>query len=125
MKFKRKGGAIAGVDTAQCYDRIVHSLVILICQKEGSPIAPLMMMIGVIQSMSFFIRTTFGDSSGSYGRIQDIPFQGSCQGNGASPVLWLVVSMYLVLIMKHRDYTSRIMTPISEKILDVTLSLCG
>ena len=69
IKLKRKGGAIAGVDAAQCYDRIVHSLAILLCQREGSPIEPLIMMFGTIQSMCFFIRTTFGDSTGSYGGI--------------------------------------------------------
>lgn len=119
IKLKRRGGAIAGVDAAQCYDRIVHSLAILICQREGSPIAPLMMMFGVIQCMSFYIRTTFGDSEGSYGGIQDIPFQGSCQGNGASPALWLVISMYLVLLMKHKGHTSSITTPITQEVLNM------
>ena len=78
FRQKRRSGAISGVDAAQCYDRIVHSLSILLCQKEGVPLSSLMMMFGVIQSMSYFIRTTFGDSSTSYGGKQDIPFQGSC-----------------------------------------------
>ena len=38
FKQNRRCGAIAGVDTAQCYDIIVHSLSTLLCQKEGAPL---------------------------------------------------------------------------------------
>ena len=101
------------MDAAQCYDRIVHSLSILLCQKEGAPLSSLMMMFGVIQSMTYFIRTTFGDSNTSYGGKQNVPFQGSCQGNGASPAIWLVLSMYLVLLMKEEGHDTTILSPIS------------
>ena len=62
-------------------------------------------MYGVIQSMHYFLRTTFGDSNSFYGGKQQIPFQGSCQGNGASPAVWLVISMYLVLLMHQEGHT--------------------
>ena len=114
---KRRNGAIAGVDAAQCYDRIVHSLYILLCQKEGAPISTLIMMFGIIQSMTYFIRTTFGDSEGSYGGQQDIPFQGSCQGNGASPAIWLLISVYLVLIMKDEGHVSEFKSPMTGIVL--------
>ena len=84
----------------------------LLCQKEGAPLSSLMMMFGVIQRMLYFIRTTFGDSSSSYGGKQDIPFQGSCQGNGASPAIWLIISMYLVLLMKEEIHTPNITSPL-------------
>ena len=106
LKQKRRNGAIAGVDAAQCYDRIVHSLAILLCRNEGAPISSLLLMFGAIQSMEFFIRTTFGESTNSYGGNQPIPFQGSCQGNGASPALWLVLSMYIVLLYKEAGHVS-------------------
>ena len=38
IKVMRCNGAIAGVDAAQCYDRIVHSMSSLLCQNEGVPI---------------------------------------------------------------------------------------
>ena len=74
FKQKLRSGAIAGVDAAQCYDRIVHSLSILLCQREGAPASSLMMMFGVIQCMIYFIRTAFGDYTTLYRGIQDIPF---------------------------------------------------
>ena len=71
FKQKRRCGAISGVDVAQCYDRIVHFLSIFSCQKEGAPISTLVMRFVFIQFMTYFIRTTFGDSKGSYDGNQD------------------------------------------------------
>ena len=99
IKLKRRGGAIAGLDTAYCYDCIVHSLTMLICQREGAASTTLLMMFEVIQSIIYLIRTTFGDSKEYYGGLQKIPFQGSCQGNKTSPALWLMISMCLALLM--------------------------
>ena len=113
FKQKRRTGTIAGVDAAQCYDRIVHSLAILLCQREGAPLSSLLMMFGVIQAMTFYLRTTFGDSSLSYGGLQPTPFQGSCQGNGASPAMWLIISLYLVLLMKEQGHVSTVTSPLS------------
>ena len=76
FRQKRRSGAILGVDAAQYYDRIVHSLSILLCQKEGVPLSSLVMMFSTIQSMSYFIRTAFGDSATSYGGKQDYTFSG-------------------------------------------------
>ena len=63
-------------------------------------------MFGAIQGMVYFLRTTFGDSKSSYGGRQDIPFQGSCQGNGASPAMWLMISMYLVLLARNEGHAT-------------------
>ena len=114
LRVLRRNGAIAGVDAAQCYDRIVHSMSSLLCQNEGTPLQPLLSMFGVIQCMTYYIRTMFGDSEKCYGGKQDIPFQGSCQGNGASPALWLVISMYLVLIMQEKNFASTVRTAYSN-----------
>ena len=119
LKQKRCNGAIAGVDAAQCYDRIVHSLAIILCRNEGAPISSLLLMFGAIQSMEFFIRTTFGESPSSYGGVQDVPFQGSCQGNGASPALWLILSMYLVLLYKENGHSSKCRTAYSGVIFSI------
>ena len=106
FRLKRRNGAIAGVDATQCYDRIVHSLAILLARNEGAPLNPLLSMFQAIQSMNYYLRTTFGDSQSSYGGKQDVPFQGTCQGNGASPALWLMVSMYLVLLGRLEGHVS-------------------
>ena len=75
------------------------------------------MMYGAIQSMVYYLRTTFGDSTKSYGGKETIPFQGSCQVNGASPALWLIVSIYLVLLMKDNGHTSKFQSAYTGVIL--------
>ena len=104
FRLKRRNGAVTGVDATQCYDRTVHSLAILLSRNEGAPINPLICMFGAIQGMNYFLRTTFGDSKRSDVGRQKIPFQGSCQGNGASPVMWLMISMYLVLLAREEKH---------------------
>ena len=74
IKVLQHCGTIAGVDAAQCYDRIVHSLSSLVCQNEGSPISFLIVMYGTVQSMVYYLRTTFGNSTKSYGGKETIPF---------------------------------------------------
>jgi hypothetical protein len=88
---KRLPGANASVDASQCYDRMVHSFVSLMCQSIGMPRATIISMLTTIQEMQFHLRTAYGDSQSHYGGKQQIPFQGTCQGNGAGPAIWLVV----------------------------------
>ena len=121
FRIKRRNGAVAGVDATQCYDRIVHSLAILLSRNEGAPINPLLCMFGAIQGMKYFLRTTFGDSERSYGGRQEVPFQGSCQGNGASPAMWLMISMYLVLLAREEKH----ITSFSSAFSGLTIVLIG
>ena len=121
FRIKRRNGAVAGVDATQCYDSIVHSLAILLSRNEGAPINPLLCMFGAIQGMNYFLRTTFGDSKRSYGGRQEVPFQGSCQGNGASPAMWLMISMYLVLLAREEKHV----TTFSSAFSGLTIVLIG
>ena len=121
FRLKRRCGVVAGVDAAQCYDRIVHSLAILLSRNEGAPINPLLCMFGAIQGMTYFLRTTFGESTSSYGGRQQVPFQGTCQGNGASPAMWLMISMYLVLLAREEGHATKFTSAFSG----ITLMLIG
>jgi len=50
-------------------------------------------MLKSIQEMIFFLRTAFGDSAGFAGSMVEVKTQGLCQGNGAAPAGWAVVSI--------------------------------
>ena len=113
FKQKCRCGVIDGFDAAQYYDRIVHYLYILLCQKEGAPLSSCLMMFGIMQYITYFIRTTFGDSKGSYGGHQETPFQGTCNGNGASPEIWLLISVHLVLLMIEIGHLFSTRAPLS------------
>jgi hypothetical protein len=65
-------------------------------------------MLVTIQSMKFFLRTAFGDSTTHFGGIPTSPFQGGCQGNKGAPALWLVVSVALVRLMHKLNLISQL-----------------
>ena len=93
----------------------------LLARNEGAPLNPLISMFNAIQNMTYHLRTQFGDSESSYGGKQTIPFQGTCQGNGASPAMWLMVSMYLVLLGRREGHVSNFSAAFSK----ATIRLLG
>ena len=60
MRQIRRPGTITDVDVASCYDRIVHLVVILIARHAGLNIIPILSLFGVIQHMTYFVRTGYG-----------------------------------------------------------------
>ena len=63
--------------------------------------------------MQYHLRTKFGESQGFNGGAQDVPFQGTAQGNGASPAMWIMISMYLVLLMHDAGLVSVLTTALT------------
>ena len=115
MRQLRRPGTITGVDASQCYDRIVHSIVILIARHVGLNLLPLLALFGVIQHMKYYVRTGFGESTSMYGGTRDIPFQGTCQGNGASPAYWILITMVMVRVMYKRGHVMSLQYPMSDE----------
>ena len=63
-----------------------------------------------------FLRTGYGDSSTSFSDALQ-KFQGLLQGNGAAPAIWLLVSMFLILLLKSFMSTLDIRVPLLELII--------
>ena len=116
---KRSDMMIAGVDAAFCYDRIVHSFAIMAARSKGMPYLPLYTMFKAIQSMEMQVRTSFGESRRTYGGILNPPLQGTCQGNGASPVLWTLVSSMLLNALKYKNTSSQVVSALSKEVLEL------
>ena len=72
----------------------------------GIPDMPLCSMFSVIQSMTHHIRTTFGDSTCTYGPnpLGTHPYMGVLQGNGAAGTSWTAVSSVIFAAMKSLGY---------------------
>ena len=70
-------------------------------------------MFGTQAKVKHYIRTTYGDSTTSYSCIE-IPFQGTYQGNGAGPGIWLVVSIPIINMLKTAGFGFRVITIISK-----------
>jgi hypothetical protein len=86
LRQMRAPGALCSNDAKSCYDRIVHSVAMLAYQRLGIPSPPIQCMIHTIQNMKHHIRTTFGDSTFTLSNDGSlVPYQGTLQGNGASP----------------------------------------
>ena len=69
--------------------------------------------------MKFFQRTARGDSTTFMGgRGKDNPLQGLCQGNGAAPACWLMLSSVLMHCYRRQGFDSRILSPMSGAIID-------
>jgi hypothetical protein len=108
--------AIASVDAAQCYDCVGHGPGSLCCQRWGVPPEGLATMLGTIQQMQFFLRTSFGDSDTSFGGDNpNNPLQGVCQGNGGGPAVWLAISAVLTLLLHRRGDATRIASPMTQR----------
>jgi hypothetical protein len=105
----RKPMALCSSDAKSCYDRIVHSVASLSIQRTTLPKPPIVCVFTTIQKMKRYIRTTFGVSSDYFGGDRDfelfaIPIQTICQGNGAGPQIWALVSTPVLNLMRTEGY---------------------
>ncbi len=64
--------------------------------------------------MKFFLRTGFGDSTSFEGGGISIKTQGMCQGNGASPAGWAVISICILNAHGRRGHGAKIICPVTR-----------
>jgi hypothetical protein len=75
-------------------------------------------MFSTLQNFEHTIRTAYGDSEDTYGRdMWVIPMQGLYQGNGAGPLIWVVVSSPLLDIMREEGFGTFFKTSLSAKVV--------
>ena len=98
-----RAAGIGSVDADNCFDRVAHAVASLVFQAFRVSEATCGAMLQTIQEMQFFLRTAFGDSKSATGIRIKIKTQGLCQGNGAAPAGWAVVSIIILRAhSKHR-----------------------
>ena len=102
------------MDAAQCYDRVAHAIASLVFQAFGVPEEAVQSMLESIQDMKYFLRTAFGDSTDFAGSTIQVKFQGLCQGNGAAPAGWAVVSITILNAHKRKGHGAKFVCPISR-----------
>ena len=72
-----------------------------------------------IQTMKFYQRTAWGDSKTFMGgRNPTNPLQGLCQGNGAAPACWLIISSLLMHCCSRQGFGSSMLSPISKFLIE-------
>ncbi len=106
--------AIASVDASNCYNRIAHAMASMIFQAFGVPTTAIESMLGAIENMKFFLRTGFGDSKTFAGGGISINTQGLCQGSGASPAGWAVISICILRAHGKKGHGAKSLCPITK-----------
>ena len=115
IRQTRRPASLASVDADNCYDRITHAIASLVFQTFGVPLSASESMLTTIQEMKFFLRTGFGDSTNFATSSLSIKTQGLCQGNGASPAGWAVVSICIINAHKKKGHGAHFACPISKQ----------
>ena len=123
MRQLRHNGAMASVDATNCYDRVQHSFMALAFLAFGVPRSAIHTMLLAIQFMTFHLRTAYGDSDRTYGGSENDRYMGLCQGNGASPAGWFIVSVLLIEQQRRQGHVVTFDSPISKSIATMTALL--
>jgi hypothetical protein len=111
--------ATMSANADKCYNRINHILMSLLLLAIVGSISSIVAMLFPIQTMKFFQRTARGDFTTFMGGCgKDNPLQGLCQGNGAGPACWLMLSSVLMHCYEQQGFGSRIISPVSGTIID-------
>ena len=105
VRQSRLSAGLSSVDAAQCYDSVAHAIASLVFQAFGVPEEAVHSMLTTIEEMKYFLRTAYGDSKTFRGSKFEIKFQGLCQGNGAAPAGWAVIS--ITILNAHKKERTR------------------
>jgi hypothetical protein len=101
-------------DADKCYNRINHIIMSLLLLAIGVDEGSINAMLLCIQGMQFFQRTGQGDSNTFMGnQPSSNPLQGLCQGNGAAPACWLMLSSLMMRVYRKGGHISMITSPVS------------
>jgi hypothetical protein len=107
---------IGGNDFADCYDRIAHPPASIALQSFGVPRPAIRVLLIAMQTMQFFLRTGFGESSRSYGGSIENPTLGLGQGNAAAGPSFLAISSLIVNSYLQDGHGTRTRTSMSYQL---------
>ena len=86
---------VISADTTNFYDRIVHLVASITNQQFGVQLEYLFILFSAARSIKIFLRKIYKVSQIFYTGSKDMPFQGAVQGNGATPPIWIILSISL------------------------------
>ena len=100
-------------DAKACFDRIVLWVASLALQRIGLSSTAAFAMTNTLQSATHNIKTAYGESNQQYTSTWP-PLQGSGQGNGAGPTIWVMISAILLTIMKEEGFGLNVISCLSH-----------
>ena len=72
-------------------------------------------MLSTIEEMKYYLITAYRDSKNYRGNKISVKFQGLCQGNGAAPAGWAVISITILNAHKKKGHGGKIVCLISQR----------
>ena len=81
VRVMHRTAAIESVDLANCYDAVAHPIPSIALQSFKVRQTMVAMMLYVLQTMKFYLRTAYGQSEWSYGGSKEEPMMCLAQGN--------------------------------------------
>jgi Reverse transcriptase (RNA-dependent DNA polymerase) len=117
LRQTRTPGALCSNDAKGCYDRIVHSVASLCLQRVGMPPGPILSMFRSLQNLRHYVRTAHGDSSSFFesNEVHPVAIQGVCQGNGAGPQIWALISTVILNMLRSAGWGASFISPEDER----------
>ncbi len=113
VRQSRRPAGVASVDADNCFDRVAHAVASLVFQSFGVSANVSKSMLSTIEEMKFFLRTAFGDSTAAADLGVEVKTQGLCQGSGAAPAGWAVVSIVIMHAHKKNGHGATFLCPIT------------
>ena len=122
LRVQRRPAVICANDAKACYDRILHFAAYVSLRKAGLTKQATISMLEPIRRLTHRIRTAYGDSHVTYGGDNwDRDPSGICQGNGAGPAIWALVSSPILKMLRDAGYGAKLHAAIG----DTFIHLCG
>jgi len=117
-RLMKKPTIILSTDAANCYDRMVHKFVCMMCKKWGLEEKVLRALLKPLQTAQHFTRTAYGDSKDSFTGSN---LQGAGQGNTSASPFWTCISSPMIEIMKDHNFQAKMTCPLSLQEVILTL----
>lgn len=105
-------------DEKGCYNRIVHTVAILVLMSFRLSHTPAKVMFEILQTVDHNVETGFGASQKAYGQ-QSPPIQGAGQGNGCAPALWAMISSIMIRVMGKHNHGVNTRTSLSMTLISL------
>ena len=97
---------VVSADATNYYDWIAHLIASMVCQHFSLSLEYLLILFGTIQTLKIFLRTSFSLLLSYYTETKALSFQGGEQENGATPLTWLIISIFLVRYLYSSKFVS-------------------